>query len=314
LGGFFFSGVSMQTPTTLGTAKICDIHVPANRRKLNRKTIDQLRVSIETSGLLVPILLRASSDQRDAAKPWILVAGNHRLEALKLLGRDRVEYLLLADDDLKAELAEIDENLCRAKLTPAQTAAAIARKREIYLALHPETALGTSQARGMNAKIGRGDVRAKSAPTFTTATVAASGMKRRTVETAAARGEAITPEKLEKIAGTSLDKGVELDALAKLPAHKRDELIDAALRGERVSARALAPSLPDPSDYDAQLVRLEAAWEAACDPARVQFGFEVLGLGGAAYSLPKQTKPPDRERDVDERRFDPPAAGGLSRA
>ena len=40
------------------------------------------------------------------------------------------------------------------------------------------------------------------------------------------------------------------------------------------------------------------------DSVRVAFGFEVLGLRDAAYSLPKQTKPPDCERDVDERRSD----------
>lgn len=33
---------------------------------------------------------------------------------------------------------EIDENLCRAELTPAQRAAAIARRKQIWEALHPE--------------------------------------------------------------------------------------------------------------------------------------------------------------------------------
>lgn len=34
---------------------------------------------------------------------------------------------------------EIDENLCRAELTPAQRAAAIARRKQIWEALHPES-------------------------------------------------------------------------------------------------------------------------------------------------------------------------------
>ncbi len=33
---------------------------------------------------------------------------------------------------------EIDENLCRAELTPAQRAQAIARRKQIWEALHPE--------------------------------------------------------------------------------------------------------------------------------------------------------------------------------
>lgn len=310
----------MTTSDKLRTVSIGDIKVPAGRRATDPKTIEKLVELIATVGLLNPILVRAA-DVGDTGNQIILVAGRHRLEALKMLGRQQVQCALLADDDLQAELAEIDENLCRAELTPAQRAAAITRRKKIYIALHPDTAAGKAQARAMNAKLGRGDVADKSSPTFAVATAAASGMNSRTIERAAARGEAITPEKLEKIAGTSLDKGVELDALAKMPVEKRDELIDAAARGERVSARASAaleaspkPSVPDPSDCDAQLDRLEAAWDAACNSVRVAFGFEVLGLRDAAYSLPKQTKPPDCERDVDERRSDPHAVGGPSRA
>ena len=43
---------------------------------------------------------------------------------------------------------------------------------------------------------------------------------------------------LEAVTGTSLDKGVELDALAKMPAVERRELIDKAKAGEKVTARA----------------------------------------------------------------------------
>jgi ParB family transcriptional regulator, chromosome partitioning protein len=284
----------MMTSDKLCTVNIGDIKVPTGRRATDSETIEKLVDSIATVGLLNPILVRAA-DVGDTSNQMILVAGRHRLEALKVLGRQQVQCAVLADDDLQAELAEIDENLCRAELTPAQSAVAITRRKKIYVALHPDTAAGKAQARAMNVQLGRGDVADKLSPTFAVATAAASGMNSRTIERAAARGEAITTEKLAKIAGTSLDKGVELDALAKIPAEKRDELIDAATRGERVSARASPaleasrkPSVPDPSDYDAQLDRLEAAWEAASDSARVQFGFEVLGLGEAAYSLPKQ--------------------------
>jgi hypothetical protein len=156
----------------------------------------------------------------------------------------------------------------------------------------------------MNAKLGRGDVSEKSSPTFAAATAAASQMNRRTIEKAAARGDAIKPENLQKIAGTALDKGVELDALSKLPISERERLIDAAASGEIVSARELlkgknparTPSqneTPAQRSWsptcDAQLRTLEEAWNGSCDAVRVAFGFEVLCLGTAAYSLPKQT-------------------------
>jgi hypothetical protein len=41
---------------------------------------------------------------------------------------------------------------------------------------------------------------------------------------------------LPEITGTSLDKGVEIDALAKLPVEKQRSLAEAAKNGEKVSA------------------------------------------------------------------------------
>jgi ParB family transcriptional regulator, chromosome partitioning protein len=223
---------------------------------------------------------RCADDGTSQDRPMILVAGQHRLEALKLLGREVVECSEVADGDLKAGLAEIDENLCREGLTPAQKAAAIARRKEIFLALYPETAAGKSQAKAMNTKLGRGDVSEKCSPTFTQTTAAASGMNRRSVEKAASRGRSIKPEDLEKIVGTSLDKGVELDALAKISADQRDGLIQKAVEGEVVSAHALlksnmamTPALGPPrtrsgcasDDEDTQLRNLEAATPQATE-------------------------------------------------
>jgi hypothetical protein len=91
---------------------------------------------------------------------------------------------------------------------------ALRRRKEIYDALNPETKAGVAQATGMNRAIGN-DVSANSAPTFTDATVAATGLSKRTIETAVARAEALGDDAL-KISGTSLDKGVERDALASL--------------------------------------------------------------------------------------------------
>jgi ParB family transcriptional regulator, chromosome partitioning protein len=179
--------------------------------------------------------------------------------------------------------------------------ASIARRKEIYLALHPNTGAGQSQAAGMNAKLGRGDVGEKLSPTFAEATTAISGKNRRSVELAAARGQAIKAENLDKIAGTSLDKGVELDALAKMPAVERDELIDRAAKGEKVSARAALKagelstpqeanaSVPPgifPQDEEIQFRALEAAWNAATNLVRTRFGVQVLRLGSAAGGLP----------------------------
>lgn len=59
---------------------------------------------------------------------------------------------------------------------------------------------------------------------FASATADATGKDRRSIERAAARGAALGDD-LSAIAGTSLDKGVELDALAKAQKEERKSLI-----------------------------------------------------------------------------------------
>lgn len=67
---------------------------------------------------------------------------------------------------------------------------------------------------------------------FTAATAQATGRHERTVRRAAARGEALGND-LVDIAGTSLDKGPELDALAKLPPDERKAIVGLAKAGEK---------------------------------------------------------------------------------
>ncbi len=55
---------------------------------------------------------------------------------------------------------------------------------------------------------------------FATATAEATGRDERTIRRAAARGEALGAD-LDAVTGTSLDKGVELDALAKMAPEER---------------------------------------------------------------------------------------------
>jgi hypothetical protein len=62
------------------------------------------------------------------------------------------------------------------------------------------------------------------------------GKTSRTVARDVSRGEKIDPQALSDLAGTCLDNGTELDALAKLPAPEQRSLAEAAKRGEKVSA------------------------------------------------------------------------------
>lgn len=104
---------------------------------------------------------------------------------------------------------EIDENLIRANLSPAQEAVAIVRRKEIYEELHPETRAGVAGAHAANRAMGR-DANENSSLAFTANTASVAGKTRRTVEIAAARGKALGDD-LSSIDGTSLDKDVQTD-------------------------------------------------------------------------------------------------------
>jgi ParB-like nuclease domain len=78
-----------------------------------------------------------------SGRGYYVIAGAHRLAAARKLKWDTLECFYLKDctaDD--AELVEIDENLIRAELTPAEAALHIGRRKAIYERQHPETKHG----------------------------------------------------------------------------------------------------------------------------------------------------------------------------
>lgn len=226
-------------------------------RPLDKKKVAALAESIGTVGLLNPIIVRKAMKIRHVrdAEAWEILAGHHRYEACAVVLKwAEVPCVVREEDDLRAELIMIDENLCRAELSPAQSAYQTARRKEIYEALHPE-----ARAQVRQAHIKHGSADDNLSPAFTDATAEATGRDKRTIQRDAARGEALG-EALKDIAGTPLDKGVELDALAKLDPEQRADAIDKVRRGEIKSARQYEAAGPSGIDRD---LKLEAARNVA---------------------------------------------------
>lgn len=202
----------------------------SDSRPTTPETVNALAQSMLQSGLINPIHVKPAVvyDGAIMTEGYRVIAGNHRVSAARALGWTEIEAFIVADDDeLVSELIEIDENLCRAELTAAQRSASIKRRKEIWEALHPSdkpSQLGTVS------KGGRGNVE------FATDTARVSGEGRSSIHRHLARAEALGDD-LGDVTGTSLDKGVELDALAKLPESERKELIQKARAGEQVTAR-----------------------------------------------------------------------------
>lgn len=180
------------------------ISLRGDARAIDHSAVEALADSIGEIGLLYPIRVRASGDG------WEVIAGAHRLAACKALGLAEVAAEVVDDDDLHAELAMIDENLCRAELSPSDRARQTARRKAIYLELHPETTNGVNQHSSLR-QLGEPSER------FTADTAKATGTSERSVQRDAERGEKVLPEVLDLIRGTSLDTGTYLDKLKKMP-------------------------------------------------------------------------------------------------
>lgn len=221
-------------------------------RPLITADVDKLAASIKDVGLIQPITVkpRAIMSGGLAAQGFQIVAGHHRVAACRALGWAEIDAIVIeVGEHLQAELIEIDENLCRSELTAAQRSKAVKRRKEIWEALHPvmKTQIQVGQAAPPESVIGYKQPPAQE-KAFAAETAALTGEDKRTINRHIARAEALGDD-LDKVAGTSLDKGVELDALKAMPPEVRAPLIERAQAGENVSARseqkpAAAPAKP----------------------------------------------------------------------
>ncbi len=204
-------------------------------RALSEETVQSLMHSIERLGLLQPIIVMEAKVNRGIlCDGWRIVAGHHRVEACRRLGRTEIKATVMENASyLETELIEIDENLCRAELTAAQRAAAIMRRKQIWEALNPELG-GTSCS---TQKATQHKDRPQNQQQFAAETAASTGQSKQDINRHLARADALGDD-LSAVAGTSLDKGVELDALKALPLEERQALIARARKGEVVSARS----------------------------------------------------------------------------
>lgn len=96
----------------LDPEQIADLRM---KDRLNDKDVEDLRLSIETVGQTVPILVRRDPDDPDR---FLLVYGRRRLEAIRSSSRvNTVRALIASMDDRAALAAQISENTARRDLS-----------------------------------------------------------------------------------------------------------------------------------------------------------------------------------------------------
>jgi ParB-like chromosome segregation protein Spo0J len=183
-------------------------------------------------GLQTPISVRWVKDEGDEASHLELVAGATRLGAAIELEWGAIDCFIVDPKDVDYRIWEIDENLFRAELTAAEIAVHTKRRKELWLEETGGKSLPTSLSDGRAAA-------PQHAKGFSADTAHKTGRTKRSVNIALSRAKNIAPDVLDAVAGTPLDKGTSLDALAKLP---HDEQRAAVAAGELPRASA-----PDPA-------------------------------------------------------------------
>lgn len=211
--------------------RIADIRVPEGRRKLRR--VDELAESIHNVGLVHPITVTPGK---------VLVSGYHRLEACKKLEWGTIPAIERDESVLKWQLIEIDENLIRNEYQVLERGNELSRRKEIYLALYPETKAGVA---GAEAKHGR----ASEQSSFAEDTAEKTDVSKRTVEQYVQIAEKITPEVKAVIEDIDIaDSKTDLLALARMEPEK-----------QAVVAERLAEGATSVKNVDRELQREDTA-------------------------------------------------------
>lgn len=217
--------------------QIENIYIGPRHREPDMCKVREIAKSISELGLMNPpaVVLRNGIviDGEEGDNTPVLIYGRHRLLALQELGEVAVECVIHDVDDLHAELMEIDENLARAELSPAQEAAHIARRKEIWGEINGNETGGENFTTSLSDGRKAGPQHEKK---FAAELAEITGEDKSGINRKLRRADKLKDD-IHRIVGTSLDKGVEMDALIKLPEGERAELIDRAASGEKVSAR-----------------------------------------------------------------------------
>lgn len=216
-----------------------NIHIGNRHRAPSIDKVREIAKSISEIGLLNPpaVVFRDGIviDGEETENTPVLIYGRHRVLALLELGEVSAECIVHDVDDDYATIMEADENLARSEIQGAERTLSVRLREAAW------NRIRAREGKSIVQNLDDGKVGYKRPPVpqkqFATETASASGMSRSAIYQELKRAEEIGEDNLKKIVGTPLGKGVEMDALIRLPEPERVALIERAAAGEKVSAR-----------------------------------------------------------------------------
>ena len=215
---------------------IADVFVAEGRRGTDPKKVQALAESIRELGQLQPIIL--DDDYR-------LIAGRYRIDACIALGWKTIQAITIDLVGLRAELAKIDENLVRAELPQSLYGIQLARRKEIYEALHPEAKHGATLKKGVNSPSGHFGHSGETPKSFVSDAAAKTGKSERSIRRDVATGENLDATAVDDLLGTPIaDSKNELKALSKLPPVEQREVAKKIKAGKATSVKEATDKAP----------------------------------------------------------------------
>jgi len=241
-----------QLKTMTGAEGPRALTVPIDELSIDENAADEellpnLMSSMASIDQINPITVKASK-REDGRIEHRVVAGVQRAIARKRLREPTIQCTLAEfDDPLRLEQVSIDENVIRKKLSAAVTALLFGRRSKICKQRGErdrtlsQNATASNQAmRAASLETGHevGSVRDQAEET---------GESKDKIHRSMRRYNDLGPNVLKSLVGTSLDKGVELDALAMHSERVRGNLVKRATTGDEVSAtKALRRAQSEP--------------------------------------------------------------------
>lgn len=221
-----------------------EIEVPADRlRAVDAARVSQMAHSMRDVGQIAPIEVSPA----DGAGRHRLIAGAHRLAAVREAGLAAVRAIVFQGTPDEVRLHEIDENLYRHELSPLDQAAFLAERRAVYERLYGPVREGASSHKRNCDKLSQLKTRNDHLPpqlTFFEDISEKFGLQPRFVQRALARRYGIRDDIWVRLRGSRLaTRGTELDALARLSEPMQARVVDLLLSGEADAPRSVSAAL-----------------------------------------------------------------------
>lgn len=191
----------------------------------SRGSVAWLKESIVEHGLLHPISVTAELQ---------LIAGWHRLQAFRELGRETIPAFVLGVDALEAGMLAIDENLVRNELTALERADLLRERKGLYEALHPDTRRGGDRG---NQYTG-GKKRQTAVSAFCQEARIWTGQSTRTVRHYIQVSSRLCPEAKALIRRSRIENSItDLSQISRLPEPEQVRVIQILIRETRGTVR-----------------------------------------------------------------------------